>query len=97
MGELERYGVLLAMAETAFEDIEGAVSLEFCRAMAAIFKTIPSRISFGLPPEAIYEEVLAMSKFYRDKWNDNAIVEEVYQTLSQGQNPDSLKYLFSSP
>ena len=61
-GEQERYGVLLAMAETAFVDIEEAVGLEFCRAMAAIFKIIPSRISFGLPPDAIYEEVLASSR-----------------------------------
>lgn len=60
--EMERYGVLLAMAETAFVDIEDAVSLEFSQAMAAIFKVIPGRISFGLPPEDIHTEVVRVAR-----------------------------------
>lgn len=60
--ELERYGVLLTMAEVAFREIEGAVGLEFCNVLGTIFAIIPCQIAFGVEPEDIHQEVLTKAR-----------------------------------
>lgn len=60
--QLERYSVLLYMAETAFQEIGDAVSLEFCQAMARIFAVVPNRISFGMDPEDIHLELMQKAR-----------------------------------
>ena len=60
--ELERYSVLLTMAEVAFREIEAAVGLEFCNALGTIFAIIPCQIAFGVEPEDIHHEVLAQAQ-----------------------------------
>ena len=60
--ELERYAVLLAMAEAGFREINCAVSLEFCQALSAVFMIIPSHVAFGIEPEDIHRDVLAAAR-----------------------------------